>query len=214
MPCPMGVGMFSRGVTESTMTRRTQTATTKITTTEKQPVEAPKAMLPASLDDFSARVRNSAVIDLAVLPTPSASLPQGPEAFAQRELRKLDAALAAESDRALEELATLDPVTRAKDLGPVSSRLEEVPTLLTRRRALRSVATRLERLAAEVRVQQQVADHDAVLALEAVGQALSFYGRFDRSLEERYAATLALLAQRGKKVAEGIAQARSDAPTS
>jgi hypothetical protein len=196
------------------MTRRTQTSTTKITTPEKQPVEVAKPVLPASLDDFSARVRNSPVTDLAVLPTPSASLPQGPEAFAQRELRKLDADLAAESDRALAELSALDPSTRAKDLGPVSAQLEDVSTLLARRRALRGVATRLERLAAEVRVQQQVADHDAVLALEAVGQALSFYGRFDRSIEERYAATLALLAQRGKKVAEGIAQARSDAPTS
>lgn len=175
--------------------------------------EVSSAVVPASHHDFAARVRHSPMLDLAQLPAAPAAMPMGPEAFAQRDLRKLDAEMHAEAERALAEIAALDPETRKRDLGPVEARLADVPALLARRQALRALSTRLQALLVYTQRQQQVADHDTILMLEAVGQAMSFFARFDTSMAERYTATLALLGQRGKKVSVGIAAARRTEPT-
>jgi hypothetical protein len=42
-------------------------------------------------------------------------------------------------------------------------------------------------------VQQRVFDHDAVLVIEAVGEAITFFGQYDDSLRDRYHATLDVL---------------------
>lgn len=168
---------------------------------------------PASSDDFAARIRHARPITLDALPMLPEGLPTGPETFAQKDLRKLDADLQPEADEALAELAALSTERRAKDLGPVADNLRDVETLLARRRALRSVMARLVALAGYVEAQQRVADHDTILALEGVGRAVAFFARFDVAVTSRHGATLTLLAKRGEKIAEGVARARSAAKT-
>jgi hypothetical protein len=56
---------------------------------------------------------------------------------------------------------------------------------------------------------QRVFDHDAVLVLECVGEAVASTGQFDDALRDRYGATLAVLDARRAKIADGLALARA-----
>lgn len=57
--------------------------------------------------------------------------------------------------------------------------------------------------------QQRVFDHDAVLVLESVGEAVAYLGQFDDALRDRYGATLAVLDARRAEIADGLAQSRA-----
>lgn len=184
-------------------------ASLSVTTDTSEVIGVP----PASSDDFAARIRHARSISLDALPTLPENVPTGPDTFAQKDLRKLDADLQRAADEALAELAALPTERRAKDLGPVADNLGDVEALLVRRRALRSVMARLIALVGYVEAQQRVADHDTILTLESVGRAVAFFARFDVAVSSRHGATLTLLAKRGEKIAEGVARARNAAKT-
>jgi hypothetical protein len=174
------------------------------------PVESEKgAVIPASVDDYAAWIRNTPVIDASAVPAVPEGVPTMPDEYIQRDLRKLDGELAAESDVAIHELIALGSATLAQDLGPTTNKLPDLRTLAARRDALRATQQRLSVLLSHVVAQQKVADHDTILALESVADAVGFFAKHNTALEVRYAATLAVLAKRGAKVSAGLARAKA-----
>jgi len=163
----------------------------------------------ASMDDTAAYLRDAplimAVLDVA-LPT---KMPARGATFAQQELRKLDADLGPETDLALKQLATLGPTALEADLGPAVKKLRGVEALVQRRADSAVVLARLRALLDYAETLHRIADHDAVLMMDAVGEAVGFLGQYDDSLHERYRATLAVLAARNGKIAEGRARSRA-----
>ena len=166
----------------------------------------------ASVDDTAAFIRAAPVLTAVLsilLPT---KVPGRNPTFAQQELRKLDADLVAEADGALQQLASVDPATRAIDFGPTAQRLLGIDALVRHRADNAAVVARLRSLLDYAEVQQRVFDHDAVLVIEAVGEAITFFGQYDDSLRDRYHATLDVLAARQSKINEGRARARAATP--
>ena len=168
------------------------------------------ATLPAaSVDDTAAFLRETPIlVEILQVEVPS-KVPARGATFAQQDLRKLDATLGPETDRALGQLAAHGVDRLAADLGPAVARLRGLDALVARRDRSAAVLTRLRALIDYAETQQRVFDHDAVLMLESVGEAVGFLGQFDDALRDRYSATLAVLSARNAKIAEGVAQARS-----
>ncbi len=181
--------------------------------TKSSPVVASVSHPPcASVDDTAAYLRAAPVLTAVLSVLPPANLPRRDATFAQQELRKLDADLRAEADRALQQIAHVDAATRAADLGPATTRLHGLDALVRGRADNAAVLTRLRYLLDYAEVQQRVFDHDAVLVIEAVGEAIAFMGQYDDSLRGRYRATLDMLAARQSKVTQGRARARAATP--
>ncbi len=166
----------------------------------------------ASVDDTAAYLRDApllmAVLDVG-LPT---KVPARGATFAQQELRKLDADLGPETDLALKQLATLGPSALEADLGPTVKKLRGVEALVQRRANSAVIVARLRALLDYAETLHRIADHDAVLMMDAVGEAVGFLGQYDDSLHERYRATLDVLAARNGKIAEGRARSRTPDP--
>ena len=166
----------------------------------------------ASVDDTAAFLRAAPLlVDVLRVEVPS-KVPTRGATFAQQELRKLDGDLGSETDRALLQLVTLGPDRLAADLGPATSRLRGLDELVQRRADSAAVLARVRTLLDYAETQQRVFDHDAVLVMEAVGEAVAYLGQFDDALRARYSATLAVLSARNAKVAEGRANARASEP--
>ncbi len=166
----------------------------------------------ASVDDTAAYLRDAPLI-MAVL---NVALPTGVPArgalFAQQELRKLDADLGPDTNLALKQLVTLGPAALEADLGPTVKKLRGVEALIQRRVDSALIVTRLRALLHYAETIQRLADHDAVLMMDAVGEAVAFLGQYDDSLHDRYRATLDVLAARNGKIAEGRARSRTPDP--
>jgi len=173
---------------------------------------ATAAAPPASVDDTAAYLRGAplimGVLDVA-LPT---KVPARGAFFAQQELRKLDADLGPETDLALKQLVTLGPTALEADLGPTVTKLRGVEALVQRRADSAVVVARLRALLDYAETIHRIADHDAVLMMDAVGEAVGFLGQYDDSLHERYRATLDVIAARNGKIAEGRARSRTADP--
>lgn len=185
-------------------------------TKSQDPVTKPRvAVAPAipvaSVDDTAAYLRASpclvTVLDVEV---PAMVRARG-ATFAQQELRKLDADLGPEADRALRQLQRRGAGGLASDLGPTATLLQGLDALVERREQSTAVLSRMRALIDYAETQQRVFDHDTVLMLEAVAEAVAFLGKFDDAMRDRYSATLDVLAARTAKAAEGRARARAAA---
>ncbi len=181
--------------------------------TKRPPASASISNPPsASVDDTAASLREAPVLTAVLSLLVPSKLPGRDATFAQQELRKLDGDLGAEADRALHQIASVDAATRETDFGPAVARLRGLDALVQRRADNAAVLTRLRYLLDYAEVQQRVFDHDTVLIIEAVGEAIAFLGQYDDSLRGRYHATLDVLAARQSKVTEGRARARAATP--
>lgn len=166
----------------------------------------------ASIDDTAAYLREApCVAEVLNIVVPPKVRAKG-TTFAQQELRKLDADLGPETNVALVQIQQLGPDRVAADLGPVSANLRGLDALVERRAQSAAVLTRLRALLDYSETQQRVLDHDAVLILEAVGDAVGYLGQFDDAMRDRYSATLDVLNARKAKAAEGRARARATTP--
>lgn len=169
------------------------------------------AIPAASVDDTAAYLRVAPLLVEVLTVEVPPKVPARGATFAQQDLRKLDAELGPETDRALRQLVQLGADRLALDLGPAAARLRGLPELAQRRAQSTAVLARVRALLDYVETQQRVFDHDAVLVLETVGSAVSYLGQFDAAMRDRYSATLGVLGSRSAKIAEGLAQARASA---
>lgn len=182
---------------------------TKTPAPPESPLPITTAVPAASIDDTAAFLREAPILaDVLRVEVPP-RVPARGATFAQQELRKLDATLGPEADLALAQLIAVGSDRLAADLGPAVARLRGLDELAQRRARSAAVLTRLRALVDYAETQQRVFDHDAVLVLESVGEAVAYLGQFDDALRDRYGATLAVLDARRAKIADGLALARA-----
>ena len=163
----------------------------------------------ASVNDTSAYLRAVPMLSGVLAVELPQKVPAHAPTFVQQDLRKLDGDLGAEADRALLQLVRLGPAAVEADLGSAAAHLRGLDPLLQQRTENAAILARLRALTAFAELQQRVFDHDTVLIIETVGDAVGYLSRYNHSLRERYDATLEVLAARAAKVAEGRSRARA-----